>query len=117
MFKVIAKTLIILLVIAALGTGMYFLVQNSSSGTAVSGRDFGNRTFDGQLPTSQSSGQTFVRDGFGDGGHEGRNDLSVGQGLTGILGNLIEIALITLAVVAVRPVLKPARLSRPAASD
>ncbi len=81
MFKTIFRFLVITLIAVALGFGIYYLLQPSSAATFNSGfRDFG-----------------------GEGGfHEGGSNLA--RGLSGIGGNLVLVAIVTVIVVSVQKV-------------
>ena len=121
MFKVIFRGLLILLIVAIVGAGIYTLVQNTSIGTLSGRGDFGGRTLTNQPATSASSGtfsaQNFQTARFREGG-EGRFSFSPGRGLTGVLGNSILIVVITLAVVVVRKAMAPRLLRvRPVSLD
>lgn len=119
MLKVTARILIILLIIALLGGGIYALVQNSSLGASFGRGDFGNRAFSGQAlavaRTGTLSGQTFSPNREGG---EGRFTFSLSRGLAGVLGNTLAIGLITLTVVLVRKTRMPRLLhTRPVSLD
>jgi len=105
MLKVIFRTLVIVLIIALLSGAVYELVQNTSLGSFSGRGDFGSRTFNSPAPSALVSGtftrQNFTPNGFGE-REGGRFSFSLGRGLSGVLGNSIAIAAITLFVVLVR---------------
>jgi hypothetical protein len=105
MLKIISRIMVILLMIALLGGAVYALVQNTSIGSSFGRGDSGSRAFTGQAPAATGSGITsatsFSSDRLREGG-EGRFSFSPARGLTGVLGNTIAIAGITLLVLLVR---------------
>jgi hypothetical protein len=104
MLKVFFRILVFLLIIAVVAGGIYLLVQKTSIGAAFGRGDYGERAF--TTSSGTYTGQTISVNNFGERG-EGRFSFSPGRGLTGVLGNGIEILAITLAVLAVRKAIAP----------
>ncbi len=88
--KTFFRTLIVLLITAALGWGAYLLIQSSPQTFAASG-------FDGERPTfSEDSTRPTRPEGFGEEGgeFEGREGLEAG-GIVSVLGHLVLFAVVT----------------------
>lgn len=115
--KTIGRLLILILVIGIVTAGLYFLVENGSSSTAGFDPRF-EGGFDGRdgggLPPGVVQGNRPPRGRF-EGDHEGgeRGALSLGRGLVGIFGNLIQIGVITFLVVGLQRLLARKGSSKP----
>jgi len=117
MLKIISRILVIVLIIALLGGAIYALVQNTSLAGSFGRGDFGSRTFTSTAGSGTIRVQSFSPNGFGE-REGGRFSFSPGRGLTGVLGNSIAIAAITLLVVLVRKPRAPRLLHvRPVSID
>jgi uncharacterized protein (UPF0333 family) len=107
MLKVTLRLLVILLVIALIGAGIYALVQNSPTNSGnPAARGFPGQTV--SVASRSSTGQAFSPQRFGERG-EGRFNFSLGRGLAGALGNSLEILAITLTVILIRKAIAPRR--------
>jgi len=107
MIKIVFRIIVILLVIALVTAGLYFLVQNNSSNIGLSSeRQFNpQQTQDGSRPAARGN--------FRGGDHEFENGASLGRGLGGMLVTLFQIAIITLIVVQLQKILgRSRRLAR-----
>jgi hypothetical protein len=117
MLKVIYRSLILMLLIAMVAVGLYALIQNPSAGASLGGRAFSRQAAPGAAVSGTTAAQTYNPDRFRE-GWEGRFSFSLAGGLSGVLGNSILLALITLAVFQLRKAMAPRILRvRPVSID
>jgi hypothetical protein len=116
--KTIGRLLILLLVIGVVTAGLYFQVENGgSSNTGFDPRNEGG--FDGReggvLPPSGVLQGNRPSHGRFEGEHEGgeRGAFSFARGFVGIIGNLIQIGVITFLVVGLQRLLARNGSSKP----
>ncbi len=115
--KTIGRLFILILVIGIVTAGLYFQVENGSSSTTGFDPRF-EGGFEGRegggLPPGVVQGNRPPRGRF-EGEHEGRErgTFSFGRGLVGIIGNLIQIGVITFLVVGLQRLLARKGASKP----
>lgn len=113
MFKIIGRTLVILLVSGLIAGGIYLIVQHDPAVLGLGNRQAG---FEGRLRNNSGSiniGATTLQAFAGTGGQPTRfrgrerdfeGGVSISRGLLGITGNLILFSAITLLVLAFQKV-------------
>lgn len=99
-WKIILQIFIVLLVIAVIGGGIYWLVTHNGY-TQMTERGFGG---DRHLPGGRPDFERGIRpgDGFGFEGRDGRRSANLGLGLMGVGRILLEIGVVTLSVLFIQ---------------
>ena len=116
-WKIILQIAIVLLVVALIGGGIYWLVTHNGNAQLAAGRFEGDRHLPGGMPGFERG----IRpgDGFGFEGRDGRRGANLGLGLMGVGRILLEIGVVTLGVLFIQWLIgrfRKAKTQKPAAA-